>query len=220
MTVKVKICGIRTEAALDAALEAGADYVGLVFYAKSPRNVDLATARILARHAHERSRAKVVALLVDAEDELIASIAELVHPDIMQLHGHERAERVANIARRAGQAIWKAVPVASPSDVAAAGQYLGRDKAELILFDAKPPADNRALPGGNGLTFDWRMLASLKGQPFALAGGLTPDNVADAIRLVDPAIVDVSSGVETHPGEKSAELIRRFLHAAKAAKGR
>ncbi len=111
------------------------------------------------------------------------------------------------------------MPVATPDDVAAAQEFSGHGKANLILFDAKPPAGAGTLPGGNGLTFDWRILASQKDKSFVLAGGLTPENVADAIRLVNPAVVDVSSGVETRPGEKSPELIRRFLQAAKGAKG-
>jgi phosphoribosylanthranilate isomerase len=126
---------------------------------------------------------------------------------------------VAEIARIAKRPVWKAVPVATSADVAGAGRYLGQGRADTILFDAKPPADPRALPGGNGLTFDWRILQGLSDQPYALAGGLTPQNVADAIRLVAPAIVDVSSGVESSPGEKSPELIHRFIKAAKAAKG-
>ena len=221
MTTGVKICGIRSEAALDAALEAGADYVGLVFYDKSPRNIDLATAGVLARRARERSQAKVVALLVDAGDARIASISKDVRPDILQLHGHESPERVAEISKRTSLTIWKAAPVASADDVAAASAYFAPGaKADLILYDAKPPAAGKgALPGGNGLTFDWRILESVKrGVPFALAGGLTPENVAEAIGLVSPAIVDVSSGVETSPGEKSPELIRRFLQAAKGVK--
>ena len=221
MATGVKICGIKSEAALDAALEAGADYVGLVFFDKSPRHVGLATAGALARRAHERSRAKVVALLVDAGDARIASIAKDVRPDILQLHGHESPERVRDIAKHTGLTIWKAAPVASADDVAAASAYFAPGKkADLILYDAKPPAAGKgALPGGNGLTFDWRILDGVKGgHPFALAGGLTPDNVAEAIRLVEPAVVDVSSGVETSPGEKSPELIRRFLQAAKGVK--
>ncbi len=219
MTTEVKICGIKTEAALNAALENGADYVGLVFFAKSPRNIDLGTAGKLARLAHEKSRTKVVTLLVDPDDALVDSIVAEVRPDILQLHGHESVERVEDLVARTGKAIWKAVPVASSEDVTVAQEFSRRGKANLILFDAKPLPGTSMLPGGNGLTFDWRILASQKDKSFALAGGLTPENVADAIRLVNPAVVDVSSGVETRPGEKSAELIRRFLRAAKGVKG-
>lgn len=219
MTTAVKICGLKTETALDAALEAGADYVGLVFFAKSPRNVDLATAAELARRAHERSRAKVAALLVDADDALIASVLAQVKPDVLQLHGCESAARVAEIVRRSDAEIWKAISVSSASDVTAADAYLGKGLASRILFDAKPPSDPSALPGGNGLAFDWRILDGHADKTFVLAGGLTPETVADAIQLLHPAIVDVSSGVETRPGEKSPELIRHFIQATKGAKG-
>jgi phosphoribosylanthranilate isomerase len=220
MTTKVKICGIKTEAALDAALEGGADYVGLVFFERSPRHVDLATAQALSRRTHERSRAQVVALLVDADDALISRVAADVHPDLLQLHGSETPERVAQIRKHSGLPVMKAVSVRDGTDVDGAGAYHAPgERADLILFDAKPAPDARALPGGNGLLFDWRLLEAVRGRyPFALAGGLDPDNVAEAIRLTGAAVVDVSSGVESRPGEKDPELIRRFLRAAKAAK--
>jgi phosphoribosylanthranilate isomerase len=220
MTTKVKICGIKTEAALDAALEAGADYVGLVFCEKSPRNLDVATAKALSRRAHERSGAQVVALLVDPDDALVDRVAAEVRPDLIQLHGSETPERAADIRRRAGVPVMKALAVGTEDDVARADAYLGPGgRADLILFDAKPPEDPAALPGGNGLAFDWRILKGVKDRhSFALAGGLTPENVADAIRLTGASVVDVSSGVERASGEKDPELIRRFLRAAKAAK--
>jgi phosphoribosylanthranilate isomerase len=220
MATKVKICGIRTEAALDAALESGADYVGLVFYERSPRHVDLATAERLSRRTHERSATAVVALLVDPDDPTLDRICAAVRPDIIQLHGCETPERVAEIRRRTGLPVMKAVSVARREDVDGAVVYLRPgERADLILFDAKPGEDSQALPGGNGLAFDWKILAGAGGLlPFALAGGLTSDNVAEAIRLTAPAIVDVSSGVERAPGDKDPELIRRFLRAAKGAK--
>jgi phosphoribosylanthranilate isomerase len=220
MTIKVKICGIKTEEALDAALEAGADYVGLVFCERSPRHLDIATAKALSRRAHERSRAQVVALLVDADDALVDLVSAEVRPDLLQLHGSETPERTREIQRRARVPVMKALAVGAESDVAVASLYLEPGgRADLVLFDAKPPKDPSALPGGNGLTFDWRILAGVKGHfPFALAGGLTAENVADAIRLTGASVVDVSSGVERAPGEKDPELIRRFLQAAKAAK--
>lgn len=219
MVSEVKICGLRTEEALDAAIECGAHYAGLVFFAKSPRNVDIALAKALARRAHERSVAKVVALLVDADDGLVDRVVSEVEPDLLQLHGHESLERVREIRARSGRPIMKAVSVATEYDVRGAEAYWEPGVvADILLFDAKPPADPGALPGGNGLSFDWRILAPVRGGvPFALAGGLTPDNVADAIRLTGAAIIDVSSGVEVRPGEKSPELIRRFLRQAKAA---
>lgn len=215
MSIEVKICGLKTESALKAALDGGADYVGLVFHAKSPRNVDLAMARRLAAIA--RGRAKIVALLVDPDDRLLADVMETVAPDVIQLHGSESPERVAEVAHCFDRPVLKAVKVATKEDAEAALVYTGR--AQMILFDAKAPeGETDALPGGNGIAFDWRALAGVKDKlAFMLAGGLTPDNVAAAIRLTGAAAVDVSSGVETSPGEKDAELISRFLQAAKTA---
>lgn len=220
MTTKVKICGIKTEAALDAALEAGADYVGLVFFDRSPRHLDIATGKALSARAHERSGAQVVALLVDPDDTHVDRVASEVRPDLIQLHGGETPERVREVQRRTRIPVMKALAVASEDDVAQGELYFEPGgRADLVLFDAKPPKTPGTLPGGNGLAFDWRILEAVKGQfPFALAGGLTPENVADAIRLTGAAVVDVSSGVEKAPGEKDPELIRRFLRAAKAAK--
>ncbi|WP_295557514.1 phosphoribosylanthranilate isomerase [uncultured Hyphomicrobium sp.] len=224
MSTRVKICGLRTEAALDAALDAGADLVGFVLYPRSPRNVSLAEAATLAQHARTRGGATTVTLLVDPDDALVDRVASEVAPDFIQLHGHETPERVAEIRSRSGLPILKAVPVATAEEVRDALRYLAPGRASLLLFDAKPPADPGALPGGNGLAFDWRILDAVRPAagrdpaPFALAGGLTPENVAQAIALTGASIVDVSSGVESRPGEKDPERIRRFLNAAKAAK--
>lgn len=216
---EVKICGIRHQIHLDAALDAGADLVGLVLYERSPRNVTIAEAASLADHAHARGAYGVVTLLVNANDDLIDHVMREVRPDYLQLHGAETIARVIEIRGRTTARILKAVAVASRDDVAASMGYLQPGIADLLLFDAKPSDHAAALPGGNGLAFDWRILDDLKGKtPFALAGGLTPENVAGAIRLTHADIVDVSSGVETSPGEKDADLIRRFLQAAKAAK--
>lgn len=220
MPTRVKICGLRTEAALDAALDAGADLVGFVLYAKSPRNVSLDEAAALVRRTRAREGVQTVVLAVDPDDALVDQVAAKVHPDILQLHGHETPERAEAIRRRSRLIILKAVPVAEADEVADAFVYLEPEGgADILLFDAKPPADPAALPGGNGLSFDWHILEAARGRaPFALAGGLTPENVAAAIDLTGAAIVDVSSGVESRPGEKDPELIRRFLQAAKAAK--
>lgn len=217
MPVKVKICGLRTKDALDAALSGGADFVGLVFYPKSPRNVTLAEAAALAQAA--RGKVQVVALLVDADDAVLAEIAGRVRPDLLQLHGTETPARVAEIKARFGIPVMKAIRVETAADAAAALAY--EDTADLILFDAKAPKGlTGALPGGNAITFDWRALDGVKDKvDWMLAGGLTPDNVAEAIQLTGATRVDVSSGVETRPGEKSPDLIRRFLQAAKAGKG-
>jgi phosphoribosylanthranilate isomerase len=218
MITRVKICGLRNEAALDAALDAGADLVGFVLFAESPRNVSLAEAAVLARRAETRAGVTSVALLVDPDDALVDCVRAEVRPHMIQLHGHETPERVEDIRRRSGLPILKAVPVSIVEEVAAASVYLQPGRADMVLFDAKPPQGPGALPGGNGLAFDWRILeAAGHGQAFALAGGLTPENVAAAIDLTGAAVVDVSSGVESRPGEKDPELIRRFLRAAKAA---
>ena len=213
MTTKVKICGLKTEAALEAALAGGADYVGLVFFPPSPRNVSLAAAKALADKA--RGRARIVALAVDPDDALIDRIAATVAPDLIQLHGDESPERVAAIRRRCGIPVMKAIRVETAQDARRALDF--REVADLVLFDARAPADSTR-PGGNGAPFDWRALLGVKDEVgFMLSGGLTPDHVADAIRATGAGIVDVSSGVESSPGEKDPELIRRFLRAAKGA---
>jgi phosphoribosylanthranilate isomerase len=211
MSVEVKICGLKTPAALEAALAGGADYVGLVFFPPSPRNVTPETATALAAKA--RGRARIVALTVDPDDALLDAIVAAAAPDLIQLHGDETPERVAEIRGRWGRRIIKAVPVETAGDVQEARRY--QAVADLVLFDARAPAASTR-PGGNGAPFDWRSLLGLEdGLPFVLSGGLTPDNVADAIRLTGAAVVDVSSGVESRPGEKDPDLIRRFLRAAK-----
>lgn len=211
MTVKVKICGVRTPAILDAAVSSGADLVGLVFFAKSPRNLTIPQARALADAA--RSRIGTVAVMVDPDDALIDTIARDVRPDILQFHGHESPERVAAIKERTGLPVFKAVPVAQGADVASASAYT--DVADQIVFDTKGPL-GAALPGGNGIAFDWTLLEAAP-QPFALSGGLDASNVAEAIRLTDASLVDVSSGVETAPGQKDAGLIAAFIQAVRSA---
>jgi len=215
-TTKVKICGLRTEAALEAALAGGADYAGLVFFPPSPRNLAPQAAQALAAKA--RGRAKIVALMVDPDDALIETVIASVDSDILQLHGDETPERVAEVRRRWGKPVMKAIKVETAADAEAALGYRG--VADLILFDARAPADSTR-PGGHGAVFDWHALDGIKarlGSAFMLSGGLTPDNVAEAIRVTGAGMVDVSSGVELRPGEKDPELIRRFLQAAKAAK--
>ncbi len=220
MPTRVKICGLRTEAALDAALAAGADFVGFVLFPKSPRNVGVAEAAALVQQARAKGSAKTVTLLVDPDDALVDRVAAEIKPDLIQLHGHETPERAEAIRRRSGLPVLKAVPVSGSEEVDAAFSYLAPGGgADILMFDAKPPADPAALPGGNGLAFDWHILDGARDRaPFALAGGLTPENVAAAIELTGADIVDVSSGVESRPGEKDPERIRRFLQAAKAAR--
>jgi phosphoribosylanthranilate isomerase len=209
MTVKVKICGLTKEASLEVALACGADMVGIVFFPPSPRNVTASLAGTLAARA--RGRAKIVALMVDPSDAAVERAVAAAAPDLIQLHGAETPQRVAAIRRRWGPVI-KAVAVATSDDVARALAY--GEAADMILFDARAPADS-SRPGGNGAAFDWRTLAGTGAAPFVLSGGLTPDNVAAAIRVTGAAVVDVSSGVERRPGVKDDELIRRFIHAAK-----
>lgn len=212
MVTKVKICGLKTAEAVEAALASGADYIGLVVFPASPRNVAVADARVLADQA--RGRAGIVALLVDADDGLISKVVTEVRPDFLQLHGDETPERVAAVKARWGVPVIKAIKVETAADADLALSYSGT--ADMILFDAKPPAD-ATRPGGHGAAFDWRVLDKVKDKigPYMLSGGLDPTNVAAAIAATGAPIVDVSSGVEIRRGEKSPDLIRRFLTAAK-----
>ena len=213
MTIQVKICGIKTEAIMRAALDAGADYVGLAFFAKSPRNVSVAEAARLADFA--RGKATIVALIVDADDTLLETIVRDVRPGLLQLHGSETPQRCEAITARWSTPVMKAIGVGTAADAARALDY--RPAADLILFDAKPP-QGAELPGGNGVAFDWSIIAPMTGRvPAMLSGGLTPANVAEAIRIARVGAVDVSSGVETAPGVKDAALIRAFIAAAKTA---
>lgn len=210
----VKICGLSTPEALDAALSAGADWVGFVRFARSPRHVDLDVGRELSGQA--RGRALRVVLLVDAQDAEIADAVEALQPDLLQLHGHETPERVAAIRKAFGRPVVKALGVAETSDLAALEAY--EHAVDHLLLDAKPPRGAGALPGGNGLPFDWRLLVGLDPSlSFMLSGGLTPDNVAEAIRLTGSRAVDVSSGVEVRPGIKDPAKIEAFVKAARAA---
>jgi phosphoribosylanthranilate isomerase len=211
MPVQVKICGINSAAAADAALRAGADFGGLVFFAKSPRNLSLEQAATLATRM--RGRLKLVALVVDETDEKLAVIAAGVKPDFFQLHGRETPARAADIRARFGVPVIKALPVSEPGDLEQAAVY--GDIAEMFLFDA-PPAAEAARPGGLGAAFDWRILRDRRfARPWLLAGGLTPENVARAINVSGAQMVDVSSGVESAPGVKSESRIAEFVAAAK-----
>ena len=212
MTLLVKICGLSTLAALDVALEAGADMVGFVFFPASPRNIGLAGARVLGEHV--RGRAQKVALSVDAtDDELAASIAALA-PDMLQLHGEESPERVVMVRARFGLPVTKALPVAERADLAAVRVY--DNVADRLLFDARAPRD-ATRPGGLGKSFDWHLLENLDlSIPFMLSGGLNAGNVAQALRITRAPGVDVSSGVESAPGVKDPEMIRNFIRAARA----
>jgi phosphoribosylanthranilate isomerase len=207
---KVKICGLSTPETMQAALDHGADLVGLVFFARSPRNVSVNQAAALAEQA--RGKAAIVALVVDADDALLNEISLTVRPDFFQAHGSETPTRIAEIQALTKLPVIKAIKVENAEDVASAAAY--HDAAAMILFDAKAPKD--LLPGGNGLAFDWKLLANVKGQ-YMLSGGLDPDNVATAIQMTHAPLVDVSSGVESAPGVKDAQLIAKFITAAKSA---
>lgn len=215
MMTTVKICGLTTQDTLDVALDAGADAVGFVFFAKSPRNIAPEAAARLADRA--RGRARIVALTVDAGDEELAVIMQQTRPDVLQLHGHESPARVAELKRRYQTEIWKALPVGEAADLAAAGAY---ESADRILLDARPPK-GATRPGGNAVPFDWTLLAALdRTKPFVLSGGLTPENVGEAIRITAAPAVDVSSGVESAPGVKDPDRIRAFIQAARSATGK
>jgi phosphoribosylanthranilate isomerase len=213
MSSMVKICGLSTAPTLDAALDAGADVVGFVFFEKSPRHLSLAQAQALARQA--RGRAQIAALTVNAADETLGAIVAAVAPDFLQLHGRETPARLADLKRMFGLPTIKAIGVSGAGDLAAASDYA--DIADRLLFDAKAPTDARH-PGGNGVAFDWRLLAGLDvRRPWLLSGGLDPDNVAQAIAVTGARGVDVSSGVESAPGMKDIGKIRTFVAEARAA---
>ena len=208
--VRVKICGLRTVADVHAVAAAGAAYAGFVFFPKSPRHLTLAEAQVLALAA-PAGLAKV-ALTVDADDAALDALVEAVPLDMLQLHGHESPARVAEVRARYGLPVMKAVGVADEGDLAALLEY--SLAADQILLDAKPPR-GADLPGGNGLAFDWRLVAQRRWlRPWMLAGGLTAENVAEAVRLTHARQVDVSSGVERAPGQKDAAKIAAFVQAA------
>lgn len=206
----IKICGISTLPALDAAIAARADYAGFVFFPRSPRHVTPDAAARLGERAE--GRISRVGLFVDADDGTIAEALAAARLDVLQLHGTETPERAGQIKARFGLPVWKAIALAAPGDTDKARDYCGA--ADLILFDAKTPRG--ALPGGMGLVFDWNLLAGWKGSlPWGLAGGLSPTNVAEALRQTGAPLVDTSSGVESAPGAKDANLIAAFCKSAR-----
>lgn len=213
MSVLIKICGLRTPETLDVALDAGADMVGFVFFAPSPRHLAFEAARTLGERV--RGRAQKVALSVDADDAWLKASIEALKPDWLQLHGKETPERVAAVQKTFGLPVMKAIAVEQKSDLAAIAAYAG--KADRLIFDARAPrAATR--PGGLGKSFDWRLLENLPSAgPFMLSGGLDAGNVAEALRITGAPGLDVSSGVERAPGEKDADKIRAFIRAARDA---
>jgi phosphoribosylanthranilate isomerase len=213
MSVQAKICGVSTPEAVTAALAGGAAFVGFMFFEASPRNISPEAAERLAQPA--RGKARIVAVTVDPSDALVDRIAQVLKPDLIQLHGKESPARVREIAARMGAGAIKVVPVSEASDLAAAGAY--EAVAEHLMFEGKPPKD-ATRPGGLGARFDWSLLAGRRFQrPWMLAGGLDPWNLAQAVQQSGAPLVDVSSGVERGPGLKDPALIAAFLDAARRA---
>ena len=213
MSVAVKICGLSTEAAVTAAVADGAAFVGFVFYPPSPRAVTADRAvRLCAAVPAGIAR---VGLFVDADDDAIRTVLAEVPIDILQFHGRETPDRVADAKIRFGRPVMKAVAVAGPEDVLGAARY--EEVADLMLFDAKPPRRPDALPGGNGLAFDWDLVGGRTWRRrWMLSGGLTAELLPEAVAISGAAAVDVSSGVESRPGVKDLDKIREFLAAARA----
>jgi phosphoribosylanthranilate isomerase len=213
MPVGAKICGLSTEETVNAALTGGAAFIGFVFFAASPRNIDPGAAAHLARRA--RGKARIVAVTVDPDDDLIDRLADIVRPDLIQLHGQETPSRALAVSKRAGAGVIKALAVSSPEDVDRAAAF--ESVAEHLMFDARAPA-GADRPGGVGAAFDASILGGRRFErPWFLAGGLDPWNVAEALRLSGAPLADVSSGVERGPGLKDATLIATFLEAVRRA---
>jgi phosphoribosylanthranilate isomerase len=212
MSVAAKICGLSTEAAVTAAVAGGAAYLGFNFYPPSPRAVTAErTARVCAGVPDGIAR---VGLFVDADNDTIAAVLAAAPINLLQFHGGESPERVAEAKTRFGRPVIKAVAIAGPEDVLAAARY--EEVADLLLFDAKPPRRSDALPGGNGLAFDWALIAGRSWRrPWMLSGGLTAEMLPEAVRISGAAAVDVSSGVESRPGVKDPKKIHDFLAVAR-----
>ena len=213
MSLLVKICGLKTSEALDVALIEGADMVGFVFFEPSPRHLTIAAARALGQQV--KSKARKVALSVNADDDLLADIIEALKPDLLQLHGQETPDRVVVVRARFGIPVIKALPIEARDDLSPIRLYA--KVADWILFDARAPRE-ATRPGGLGKSFDWLLLQNLDlDVPFMLSGGLDAGNVAEALRITRAPAVDVSSGVERAPGIKDPDKIRAFVRAARLA---
>jgi phosphoribosylanthranilate isomerase len=213
MSLDIKICGLKTAAALAAALTGGASHVGFIFFPKSPRYIEPAEAGRL--RAGALNKAKAVAVTVDADNATLDRIVAAMQPDMLQLHGSETPERVTAVKARYGLPVMKALSIRSAADLDAIASYRG--VADRLMFDAKPPAGSQ-LPGGNGVTFDWRLLAGLDADvDYMLSGGLNAANIGQAMRLSNPPGIDISSGVESAPGVKEPALIEAFFRAVRTA---
>lgn len=214
MALDIKICGLKTDEAMAAALAGGASHVGFIFFAKSPRYIEPAQAGRLRQAAI--GKAKAVAVTVDADDAFLDDIVEKMHPDMLQLHGAETPERVAEVKARYGLPVVKVFSVSEAADLERMKPFVGI--ADRFMFDAKPPKGSQ-LPGGNGVAFDWRILAGLDaGLDYMLSGGLNAANIGDALRSANPPAIDISSGVESAPGVKDPALIEQFFRAVRAAR--
>lgn len=213
MKLDIKICGLKTEEAVDHAVALGATHVGFIFFQKSPRHIEPADAARLADRV--RGQAKIVSVSVDADNDDLDEIIDLIRPDILQLHGKESPERVLTVKAVTGLPVMKALSIQTAEDLKRIGAYEGI--ANRFLFDAKPPK-NSELPGGNGVSFDWNLLAGLDPSiDYMLSGGLNRDNVADALKIARPRGIDVSSGVESSPGVKDLGMMDEFFAAVHRA---
>lgn len=214
MFLRVKTCGLSTEETVSAAIETGARYVGFVFFPPSPRNVSTTQAKMLAHKII--GDVQKVGVFVNPSDALLSDVLCEVDLDIIQLHGNETVERASYIRSHFSKLVMKAVPVSSKDDIKAAREY--EKVVDMLLFDAKPPQNMEgALPGGNGLAFDWSLIAGEKWHvPWMLSGGLDATNVAEAIKISGARIVDVSSGLEKSPGNKDIDMIKEFIKAAQS----
>ncbi len=214
MTLDIKICGLKTDAAMAAALAGGASHVGFIFFPKSPRYIEPVEAGRLREAA--RGKAKAVAVTVDADDAFLDEIVAKMQPDMLQLHGSETPERVAELKARYGLPVMKALSVSEAADLERAKPFVG--VADRFLFDAKPPKGSQ-LPGGNGVSFDWSLLGNLDPSvDYLLSGGLNASNIGEALSLLRPAGIDVSSGVESAPGIKDVRLIADFFRSVESAR--
>ncbi len=213
MTLDIKICGLKSPEAVAAALREGASHIGFIFFEKSPRHIEPEAAATLRQAAVGRARA--VAVTVDADDARLDAIVRAMEPDILQLHGRETPERAAAVRQRYGLPVMKAFSISEAGDLQQVDAY--RSVADRFLFDAKPPKGSE-LPGGNGVSFDWRLLAGLDPNvKYMLSGGLNAANVCDALRLAHPPGLDISSGVESQPGVKDPTLIAEFFKSVRTA---
>ena len=213
MTLDIKICGLKTVEAVDAALDGGASHLGFNFFSKSPRYIAPEEAGDLRLAA--RGRAEAVAIIVDADNALLDEIVMVMAPDMLQLHGRETPERVAAVRERYSLPVMKALAISEAADLDRAKLYA--DVADRLLFDAKPP-NGSELPGGNGVAFDWQLLTALDADiDYMLSGGLNAANIGDALRLANPPGIDISSGVESAPGVKDTGLIESFFRAVRDA---